>query len=63
MTRRPKARRSIGVFYRDCSPVRVWYDMRQAAICFKRHRSRKTIQIPLTDLFDRLTGQITMPFV
>lgn len=61
--RKPNAIRSIDVFNYDDNPVKVWFVKQERTICFRRKGSRKVLRITTRELFEKLTGQIVMPFV
>ena len=61
--RRAKSIKRLHVFNDDANPVRVWFDIKEKEVCFRRKRSRKVLSISLRDLHAKLTGQIVMPFV
>ena len=63
MTRAKKARRFIHVFEDGGKRVKCWLVIRDGEICFRKMRSRRVLRIGVREVYEHITGQITMPFV
>ena len=43
--------------------VKCWFDKQSKSICFRRKKSKRVDSISLGILYDKVAGQILMPFV
>ncbi|MDB6017713.1 MAG: hypothetical protein JWR19_2202 [Pedosphaera sp.] len=62
-TRKPKAIKRLGKFEDGAKPVKVHFEIKSKEICFRKCGSRKVLKITLRDVYEKITGQIVMPFV
>lgn len=63
---KPKPKRNIkkkriGQFEDASGTVRVWYDVKNDELCFKRAGRSRTNRISLPDVYDKAIGQMALP--
>lgn len=54
-------KKALAKFVDDGGTVTCWYDVEKGDLCFRRKRRRIT-RASLRDVYDKVNGQLIMPF-